>query len=93
MADEIKFEGPSDALVWKIKKDDISLGTKLVVTDSQEAIFYSGSESLDVFTAGTHTLTADNMPMLVKFFKILTGRNRIFGSEIYFVNKTIKNKL
>ncbi len=33
--DEIKFEGPPDALVWKIHKEDISLGTKLVVTDSQ----------------------------------------------------------
>jgi len=90
MADEIKFGGPPDALVWKMRRDDISLGTKLVVTDSQEAIFFNGSESLDVFTAGTHTLNADNMPMLVKFFKILTGRNKIFGSEIYFVNKTAR---
>ena len=51
-------------LLWRWPSDTLTLGTQLIVNQSQEAIFYKGGQAVDVFGPGTHTLAADNLPLL-----------------------------
>ncbi|MFA5403423.1 MAG: SPFH domain-containing protein [Ignavibacteria bacterium] len=45
------------------------MGTQLIVQDSQSAIFYRDGKALDVFQAGRHTLTTENIPLLTKLIR------------------------
>ena len=46
------------------------LGTQLIVQDSQSAIFYRDGKALDLFNAGRHTLTTENIPLLTKLISL-----------------------
>src|ERR1017187_9594468 len=92
--DRIKFDSPSDNwIVWKYNRDDIRLGAQLVVNESQEALFFKGGQALDTFTAGTHTLTTGNLPLLSKLINLPFGGDTPFTAEVWFVNRTAKRDL
>ena len=82
----IKYEGPNDVLIWKHPTEDFNLGTQLIVHESQEAIFFRDGKALDLFGAGRHTLTTQQIPILNKIYKIPTGGQEIFHTEVYYVN-------
>lgn len=91
LIDRIKYDGPSDGLPWLVYKcpsDQYVLGSQLIVSEGQEAIFFKGGEALDVFGPGTFTLKSGNLPLLDKLVNLPFGGNTPFSAEIYFVNKT-----
>ena len=83
----IKYEGSNDTIVWKYPQEDFNYGSQLIVHSSQEAIFFKDGKALDLFTEGRYTLETQNLPLLKKTFDIVTDRDNIFHSEIYFINK------
>jgi len=90
LIDVVKYQGPSDVLVWKHPPDDLSWGTQVIVHQSQEAIFFKGGQALDVLGPGTHTLQTANIPFLRRLIKVPFGGQTPFAAEIYFVNKATK---
>jgi len=72
---------------------ELRLGSQLVVNEGQEAIFLKGGVALDVFTAGTHTLTSGNIPFLRKLTNSVFGGKTPFTAEIWFINKTVKRNM
>lgn len=82
-----------DLLVWKFPNEELKLGSQLIVNQSQEAIFVKGGKALDIFEAGTHTLTTGNLPFLNKLINLPFGGKTPFAAEIWFVNKTVKRDL
>jgi len=64
--DRIKYSGEENELVWKFPYENLSVGAQLIVNQSQEAVFLKGGAIADVFGAGTHTLSANNIPILQK---------------------------
>ncbi len=84
----IKGEGAKDALVWKHYIEDFYTGTQLIVDESQEAIFFMNGQALDLFGAGRHTLTTQNIPLISKFFNKATNDQTPFQCKVYFINKT-----
>lgn len=89
--DRIKYDGPNDGLPWLVYKcpsDQYVLGSQLIVSEGQEAIFFKGGEALDVFGPGTFTLKSGNLPLLDKLVNLPFGGDTPFSAEIYFVNKT-----
>lgn len=84
----IKYEGDNETFVWKHPEEDFNIGSQLIVHESQEAIFFRDGEALDLFGPGRHTLTAQNLPILGKHYKIPTGGESPFHAEIYFINQT-----
>jgi len=64
LLDRIKFDGSSDVLVWKYPKDNIVLGSQLIVNQSQEAVFFKDGRALDTFGPGAHMLSTMNIPLL-----------------------------
>jgi len=75
------------------KQWELRLGSQLVVNEGQEAIFVKGGVALDIFTAGTHTLVSQNIPLLSRLLKLPYGGTTPFTTEVWFVNKTVKRNL
>jgi membrane protease subunit (stomatin/prohibitin family) len=82
-----------DAFVWKFPSEDLKLGTQVVVNEGQEAIFFKSGVALDIFTAGTHTLTTGNIPLLNKIINLPFGGNSPFTAEVWYTNKTVKRDI
>ena len=94
--DVLKYDGPNNALVWKwrpnvdSKRDEeLRLGTQLVVNQSQQALFIKGGQLLDIFEAGTHTLSTQNLPILSSLIGLAFGGQSPFKAEVYFINKAV----
>lgn len=91
--DVIKYNGEADELVWKFPYDNLSIGAQLIVNQSQEALFYKGGAVADVFGPGTHTLSANNIPILQKLVNLPFGGKTPFTAEVWFVSKTVRRDL
>lgn len=89
LLDRVKFDGPSDVLVWRWPHDSLSLGAQVIVNESQEALFYKGGQALDLFGPGTHTLTTANLPFLQRLVNLPFGRKTPFSAEVYFISKSV----
>jgi membrane protease subunit (stomatin/prohibitin family) len=67
----------------------ITLGSQLVVRESQAAVFFRDGQALDVFGPGRHTLTSLNLPLIQQLINIPFGGNTPFQTEVYFVNMRV----
>lgn len=65
---------------------DIKMGAQLIVQDAQSAVFYRDGKALDVFGAGRHTLTTENIPILTKLLSLPFGFKSPFQAQVYFVS-------
>lgn len=78
-----------DDLVLRVPQTgwgDIRLGSQLIVGESQNAVFFRDGKALDTFTAGRHTLTTANIPLLINLLgKAFSGESP-FKASVYFVN-------
>jgi membrane protease subunit (stomatin/prohibitin family) len=61
------------------------LGTQLIVQDSQAAAFFKDGKVLDVFSAGRHTLSTENIPLLTKLISLPFGGTSPFQAQVYFI--------
>ncbi|MCL1934156.1 MAG: SPFH domain-containing protein [Candidatus Azobacteroides sp.] len=91
--DRIKYNGEEDELVWKFPYENLSIGAQLIVNQTQEAVFVKGGAIADIFGAGTHTLSANNIPVLQKLINIPFGGRSPFTAEVWYVSKTIRRNL
>lgn len=84
----IKYEGDNSNLVYRYPEEDFNTKSKLIVQQSQEAIFYSRGQLADQFTEGTYTLETKNIPIIRGLANLPFGKESPFSAVIYFVNKT-----
>ena len=82
----IKYEGANDVLVHKHEKEDFTIGSQLIVHETQEALFFRDGKVFDQFTAGRHTLVTNNIPNVRDYMKLGTGGINVFHCEVYFIN-------
>jgi len=68
---------------------ETSLGSQLVVRESQSAVFFRDGRALDTFSSGRHTLTTLNLPLLKKVLGAAFGVKSPFRVEVYFVNNKV----
>lgn len=82
-----------EELVYKFPFNDISLGSVLIVNESQEAFFYKNGVLCDSFTAGRHVLSTNNLPVLQKIINFPSGGDTTFTAEVWFVSKLNKRNM
>ncbi len=77
-----------DTIVWRFPRYDneIKMGAKLVVRESQTAVFVNEGQVADAFTPGTYTLETQNLPVLSTLRGWKYGFSSPFKAEVYFVN-------
>lgn len=75
-------------LMWKFADADkeIKNGAQLTVRESQAAMFLNEGQLADVFMAGRHKLTTENIPVLSKIKGWKYGFESPFKADIYFFN-------
>lgn len=90
--DRIKYDGKPNGLKWLIYKcpsEQFVLGTQLIVSQGQEALFIKGGKATDLFGPGTYTLTTGNLPIFNKIANLPFDGKTPFTAEVYFINKTV----
>lgn len=78
----------SNELVHRIPENgsgEFRLGSQLIVRESQKAVFFRDGKALDLFDAGRHTLSTNNIPFLGGLIGIPFGGSP-FKAEVYFVS-------
>jgi len=95
--DIIDWKDPSNnTIVYRFPRyqDEIKMGAKLTVRESQVAVFINEGQIADIFQPGMYTLSTQNMPILSTLKGWKYGFNSPFKAEVYFVNtkKFLDNK-
>jgi membrane protease subunit (stomatin/prohibitin family) len=77
-----------DTIVWRFPRyeNEIKMGAKLVVRESQVAVFVNEGTIADAYPPGTYTLETQNMPILSTLKGWKYGFHSPFKAEVYFVN-------
>lgn len=70
IADVIKFENDGSTMVFRHPSEDFNTLSQLIVHESQEAVLFRDGQALDLFRAGRHTLTTQNIPLLGKLVNL-----------------------
>ncbi len=82
------MDSSQDAMVFRFQRHDneIKNGAKLIVRESQAAVFINEGKLADVFGPGTYTLATQNLPILSTLKGWKYGFDSPFKAEVYFVN-------
>lgn len=77
-----------DTMVWRFPRheNEIKMGARLVVRESQVAVFVNEGQIADVYRPGTYTLQTQNMPILSTLKGWKHGFHSPFKAEVYFAN-------
>lgn len=80
------IEQDPNLLMWKFPDSDseIKNGAKLIVRESQKAIFLNEGKFADSFSAGTHSLSTENIPILSKIKGWKYGFESPYKADVYF---------
>jgi membrane protease subunit (stomatin/prohibitin family) len=65
---------------------DFRIGSQVIVRENQAAVFVRDGKALDAFTAGSHTITTANVPLLVNLVGVAFSGQTPFKAEVYFIN-------
>jgi len=78
----------TETIVWKFPRyqNEIKMGAKLTVRESQVAVFMNEGVIADVYTPGMYTLTTENMPIMTTLHGWKYGFNSPFKADVYFVS-------
>lgn len=85
--DVLQWTEESDGvLAWRYPMQDMEIqnGASLTVRDSQVAMFVNEGQIADVFTAGRHTLSTQNLPLLTNLKNWDKLFESPFKSDVYF---------
>lgn len=82
------LDDSNDTMVWRFERHDneIKNGAKLIVRESQVAVFVNMGQIADVFSPGMYTLETKNLPILSTIMGWKYGFDSPFKAECYFVN-------
>jgi membrane protease subunit (stomatin/prohibitin family) len=83
------LEGGENELVHRISPETMTIGSQLVVQEYQWAAFFRDGKCMDVFTAGRHTLTTANLPILTSLLKIPFKEGTPFRADVYFISRKV----
>ena len=80
----IKCEDNPNLFVYKHPVEDFNCGSQLIVSESQEALFFRDGRAYDVLPAGRYTLSTSNIPLLDEIYKMKDSE--VIHSQVYFIN-------
>ncbi|KKX48768.1 hypothetical protein L950_0219215 [Sphingobacterium sp. IITKGP-BTPF85] len=77
-----------DTIVWKFPRyqNEIKMNSQLTVREGQVAVFMNEGVIADVFTAGRHVLTTQNMPIMTTLQGWKYGFNSPFKADVFFIS-------
>lgn len=88
--DVVKWDAWPGVFAWKFPGNELSNKTRLIVSESQEAILLKNGEAVGPFGPGVHVLNTQNYPILTSLIKLGTKGVTPFTAEVWFVSRTFK---
>lgn len=84
----IEWLDDTGSMIYRFPVHDnaIKMGAKLIVRESQAAIFVNEGQIADVYGPGTYTLSTQNMPVLTALKSWPYAFNSPFKADVYFVS-------
>ena len=81
-------DNTNDTVVWKFPRyqNEIKMGAKLTVRESQQAVFLNEGTIADVYQPGMFSLQTENMPILATLRGWKYGFNSPFKADVFFVS-------
>lgn len=81
-------DNSNDTIVWKFPRfqNEIKMGAKLTVRESQIAVFMNEGQIADVFQPGMYTLETQNMPIMSTLKGWKYGFNSPFKADVFYVS-------
>ena len=78
----------NDTIIYRFDRagNEIKYGAKLIVRESQQAVFVNEGEIADVLGPGIYELETKNLPLLTNLQHWDHGFESPFKAEVYFVN-------
>lgn len=91
LLDLVEFVDPTgNTLVARVPPDgtgELRLGSQCIVREGQLAFFARDGKFLDMLIPGRHTLTTNNIPLLIEFIKpVFSGGRSPFRADVFFVS-------
>lgn len=82
------LDSTNDTMVYRFERygNEIKYGAKLIVRESQFAVFVNEGEVADVLGPGTYQLETKNLPLLTTLQNWHHGFQSPFKAEVYFCN-------
>ncbi len=82
------LDDSSDTMVYRFERhnNEIKYGAKLIVRESQVAVFVNEGEIADIMQPGTYELETKNIPILTSLKHWDHAFNSPFKAEVYFLN-------
>jgi membrane protease subunit (stomatin/prohibitin family) len=66
--------------------NEIKTGAKVIVRESQRAVFIKGGQLADIFTPGTYKLSTENIPILSTMLALPYMFNYPIKADLYFIS-------
>jgi membrane protease subunit (stomatin/prohibitin family) len=81
-------DNSNDTIIWKFPRyqNEIKMGAKLTVRESQIAVFMNEGKIADVFQPGMYTLETQNMPVMSTLRGWKYGFNSPFKADVFYVS-------
>jgi membrane protease subunit (stomatin/prohibitin family) len=83
----IKNEASPDVVLWRVPYEDFNEGSKVIVAENEEALFYKNGVVEHLFTAGEYKLSTNNYVFLSRIRNSLSGGISAYNCRIIYVNK------
>lgn len=82
------IDDSKDTIVWKFPRyqNEIKMGAKLTVRESQLAVFMNEGQIADIYAPGMYTLTTQNMPVMTTLRGWKYGFDSPFKADVFFVS-------
>ncbi len=75
-------------LAWRFPKREISIGSQVIVNESEQALFFENGQLIHILNAGRHLIESGNIPGLDGIIRRSIGNNSPIKIDIWFVTKT-----
>jgi membrane protease subunit (stomatin/prohibitin family) len=91
LLDLVEFVDPTgNTLVARVPPDgtgELRFGSQCIVREGQLAFFARDGRFLDMLIPGRHTLTSNNIPLLIEFIKpVFSGGRSPFRADVFYVS-------
>ena len=85
--DLVKWNSNPSILAWKFPSEELSTWTQLIVNETQEAYVVKEGVYQGPFSAGRHTLSTENIPLLRTLIGLPFGGKSPFTAEVWYINR------
>ena len=85
----IESKNTDNYLIWKHPNRNLSIGSQIIVNESEEALLFENGQLLHVLKAGKHKIDSGNIPGLDGIIRRSAGNIPVINIDTWFVNKIV----